>query len=117
MASITDRPRAFGDNTLDFSWTPTLANLSYSIGGTVYTTNAPKTAVNTAITFTAVAVAPSQSGRSFVKYEWDFGDGSKGFGPVVVHTFKVANPLLRVRCCATDNRGVKICVGRQIYLT
>lgn len=116
MALLPLPYQSFGDNILTFAFTPTLPNFSWTIAGTVYTSNQPKAAVNTALTFTATAVAPWGSGRRFVKYEWDFGDGVKGYGSSVTHTYSMPNPLTRARCCVTDNFGVKICVGQQLYL-
>lgn len=114
---VTEIPPVLGDNQLSFSWSPALSNLTYTIDSVVYSPDAPRLAVDTAITFTAVGAVPADSGRTIVKYEWDFGDGQTATGSSAVHTFKFANPHVRVSCCMTDSDGTRTCVGRQVYVT
>lgn len=93
-----------GQLETDFTWTPTSGTFSYTVSGNTYVTTCPTTAKNTAITFTAKAVAPTIDVIP-VEYYWDFGDGYEGFGPSVQHTFKVGNQGCVVKLRVTDNYG------------
>ncbi len=47
----------------------------------------------------------SESGR-IAEYIWDFGDGTKGFGPIVSHTY-LRGGTYRVTLTVYDERGLK----------
>lgn len=98
---------------LNFTWSPGGApgDPSYTYpDGT--DSGAKKAAANTLITFTASV----RAGTPVMAYEWDFGDGTTGHGPVVTHTFLIANPQVRVSLCVTDASGGRRCVGHQMNL-
>lgn len=72
------------------------------------------TSANSELTFTAsVRLDP---GDYIIEYEWDFGDGTKGYGPSPKHTYKQTTVQMRVSLCVLDNHRRKVCVGRQILL-
>jgi PKD repeat protein len=66
------------------------------------------------ITFTASVRVPE--GDFIIAYEWDFGDGSKGYGQSVAHTYVAASPSTRAVLCVTDNHGRRFCRGKQVNL-
>jgi hypothetical protein len=98
-----------------FSWSPgggtSDPSYVYPDGGD---SGARKAPAYWPLTFTA-QVDP-RPGRSVVAYEWDFGDGTLGYGPEVVHIFTATNPHLRVKLCITDDLGVRRCIGHQMNL-
>ncbi len=60
---------------------------------------------NSNLTFTATAVLPA--GVTIVEYRWDFGDGTIGYGPTIIHNYLAAVPQTQVNLTATDsNRQV-----------
>lgn len=99
---------------LDFTWTPGGApadpTFAYPTG---VDSGAKKAQALTPLTFTASV----RAGTSIVSYDWDFGDGSTGHGPVVQHVFRVAMPQLRVSLCVTNINGARRCVGHQMMLS
>lgn len=66
------------------------------------------------ITFTASVRIPE--GDFIIAYEWDFGDGSKGYGNNVTHSYVAASPSTRAVLCVTDNHGRRFCRGKQVNL-
>lgn len=100
--------------SLDFTWSPGGdpgdPDYVYPNG---HDSGAKKAAIDTAITFTAA----TRPGAPIASYEWNFGDGTTGHGPVVTHTFTVANAQLRVSLCIIDLSGRRRCVGHQMNLS
>lgn len=99
---------------LDFTWSPggDLADPTYAYP-TGVDSGAKKAQALTPLTFTATV----RAGTPIVAYDWDFGDGTTGHGPVVQHVFLVAMPQLRVSLCVIDASGGRRCVGHQMMLT
>lgn len=73
------------------------------------------TNASTELTFTATV--RQDTGDYIIEYEWDFGDGTKGYGATPKHTYEQTTPQMRVTLCVTDNHRRKVCVGRQILLS
>lgn len=104
---------------VDFSWSPTSGFVNFSLAGNSYPPAgahfaAPTTPVFTLLTFTA-QVTP-RLGRSITRYEWDFGDGTVGYGPVVKHSYdynwvtpntEMISPETQVTLTITDSKGEK----------
>lgn len=97
----------------DFTWDPLGPLYVYPNG---HSSGAYKAEALVPLTFTATYTAEGDTRVSAVRYDWDFGDGMYGSGPVVSHTFGVVNPWIRVSLCITDNLGVKRCMGHQLLL-
>lgn len=112
---------------INFDWGPKLIAYTLQVGGNVYPweANQPvqgaadqpdihRTAALQELTFTAsVRVA---EGDFVTEYEWDFGDGEKGYGEVVTHRYTTPSPSTRTRLCITDNHGRRFCVGKSMNL-
>lgn len=121
VAARTALPR------VTFDWTPKGASFVLNLGGNTYpfTINEPEsgapdqadvfyTNTNQELTFTAtVELDP---GDFVLEYYWDFGDGTDGYGPEVIHTYRSHSPTLRVHLVVTDNHRRKIHAGRQVNL-
>jgi hypothetical protein len=124
---------------INFSWTPLASATTFEGIGLVpvgevfvaqdntypYAANEPRTGAPdqpdvrgttafTAITFTASVRIPE--GLFITEYEWDFGDGFKGFGPITTHTYNTGSPSTRTVLCVTDNLGRRFCRGRYMNL-
>jgi PKD repeat protein len=109
--NITTPKPAQPTEEVSFTTSPQGAAVSFTVGGDVYVSGANRTAIDTAITFTA-----TDSVENPLRYEWDFGDGSKGYGNPVVHTYKINNPHLRAHLKVTGDDGKLYYSSQQIYL-
>lgn len=113
---------------IDFNWTPVSTPYSYVVDDVVIipalkpdgnywpSSTYYNTHVNgngSGLTFTATATIPN---RTVIKYEWDFGDGSTGFGNNVVHAYAVPNQFMKVALKVTDDLAHEYFAVRQIYL-
>lgn len=96
---------------IDISFSPEGGTVGFTIGGEIFTTDHKYTAIDTPITFTATG-----STSEFALVEWDFGDGTQGFGNPVVHTYLIDNPHLQVRVRATTMDGEIVTTSRRIYI-
>lgn len=96
-----------------FTWTPPGPLYVYPNGRS---SGVSKAQALVPLTFIATYTSNSDPSVSAVRYDWDFGDGTYGSGPVVTHTYGVANPGVRVSLCITDNLGVRRCIGNQLLL-
>lgn len=113
--------------TINFSWGPLSVPTSIIVNGNTYPRDADEpvvgspeqptlylTSSNTELTFTAdVKVA---EGDFITEYEWDFGDGFRGYGPIVIHTYLTGSPSIRTVLCVTDNHGRRFCRGQTMRL-
>jgi PKD repeat protein len=82
---------------------------------TVEFTFSPSTpAVDETVFFNAAASVPS-TGREFVSYRWDFGDGSTGSGSTTTHTFQKAASFI-VNLTVTDDAGVKATISHTVTI-
>ncbi len=112
---------------INFSWSPQLIAYTLQVGGNIYpyglnepAIGAPaqpdihRTAALQELTFVASVRVPD--GIFITEYEWDFGDGVKGFGETVTHTYTTPSPSTRTRLCVTDNRGRRYCLGKPMNL-
>ncbi|WP_028058409.1 PKD domain-containing protein [Candidatus Solirubrobacter pratensis] len=106
-------PAARQTVAIDFRWTPQLAPLFYDDGTPTGTFS---TQVNTLITFEGSFLPPPGPPRSIVRWEWNFGDGTKGVGQTVAHVFTTASPGVRVTLRTTDNFGDVVTVGHYMSL-
>jgi hypothetical protein len=104
---IPPKPRG----SVGFTTSPLGSAITFAIGGGVWVSGAHRTAINTAITFTASTTVPD-----VIRYEWDLGDGTTGFGQQIVHTYRIPNPHLRAVLRVTDASGVVYSTSHQIYL-
>lgn len=99
-----------------FSISPTAGAYSYTVGVTVYNpTNAELVDIDTSITFTASVSFPDPTHYA-TSYEWDFGDGAKGYGSPTTHTYLAANPHVQAVLTVVDNQGNRWRARKQIYL-
>jgi hypothetical protein len=71
---------------------------------------------NTNVELSFTATVRLDPGDYIVEYIWDFGDGTKGYGPTAKHTYIQTTETMRVSLCVLDNHRRKVCVGRQILL-
>jgi hypothetical protein len=112
---------------VNFDWSPKLIAYTLQVGGNIYPwrVNEPvqgslaqdniyRTAALQEITFVSGIRVPT--GGFIVEYEWDFGDGVKGYGDTVTHSYTAASPSTRTRLCVTDNLGRRFCVGKPMNL-
>ncbi len=112
---------------INFSWEPKLIAYTLQVGGNIYPykVNEPvigapaqpdinRTAALQELTFTANVRVPDDT--FITEYEWDFGDGAKGFGASVTHTYTTPSPSTRTRLCVTDNHGRRYCIGKPMNL-
>lgn len=112
---------------INFAWSPQLIAYTLQVGGNTYpwpanqpVTGAPaqpnihRTAALQELTFEADVRVPE--GTFITEYEWDFGDGEKGFGETVTHTYTTPSPSTRTRLCVTDNHGLRYCLGKPMNL-
>jgi len=79
----------------------------------------PVTDILTPITFTAINQSHPHvevpANVSIINYEWNFGDGMTGRGPVVTHEYKVASRA-SVTLTITDSRGLTFSSSRYLNL-
>lgn len=103
---------------INFSWSPVDAPFTFTIGSTTYAPGDFQTPTGSPITFLASVVFPTMTEDPLVavEYRWDFGDGVVGYGSSAVHTFKFANPHLRVALRVTDNKGRRYFVSHPLHL-
>lgn len=96
-----------------FAWSPTGPLFVYPNGRS---SGASKAQAGIPLTFSATYTSENDTSVTAVRYDWNFGDGARGSGPVVTHTYSVANHEARVSVCITDNLGIKRCVGHELLL-
>lgn len=97
---------------ISFTTSPVGALVSYAAGPNTYTTTARYTNTNTNITFTP---SVSISDASPVEYQWNFGDGTEGWGSSPVHKYK--NPMqCQASLCVIDSLGRKHFARRAMYI-
>lgn len=104
--------------SVDFTWSPSGLAASFTVGGTTFPYTHQQDGVtrasdsrylivtvpsNTPITFTAITDAPQ--GIIILEYNWDFGDGQTGYGPVVTHEYRTVSPQTQAVLRVLDNRG------------
>ena len=97
---------------VDFTIDPVSASpITFVVGGDVFVSDVHSVAIGENIEFTAVTDIEDP-----VRYEWDFGDGRRNHGEVVVHVFSMPNPHQKVALRITDPKGhIHTCV-KQVYL-
>lgn len=107
------QPTSTPDITIDFS--PHRESFSYSVGSTVYSPDDTYFAhIGEEITLTATVSIPDDIW--IVGYEWDFGDGVKGFGNPATHTYALDNTHMQVGLTITDNLNRKWRARKAMYL-
>lgn len=113
---VTDPPERRGKPGLGFDFDPKGDPFVYVAGATTFMpANAFYVDLDTEITFTAEA-AFAEADENAISYIWDFGDGYKGFGEEVGHTYTFPNPSVQVVLLVIDNKGRHLRCRRQIYL-
>ncbi len=111
----TPQPKPTPTISIDFS--PHRDAFSYSVGATTYVpANTFYAHVGEALTLTATVVLADSVREWIVGYEWDFGDGTKGFGNPVTHTYSFNNPHTQVGLTVTDNLNRKWRARKAMYL-
>jgi hypothetical protein len=55
-------------------------------------------------------------GVSILEYFWDFGDGATGYGPVVTHTYEVADPTTSISLRVLDSLGRSYSASKSLSL-
>lgn len=102
---------------IDFTITPTSNPLSYTVGGNTYPYSKQADgisrpsdiryqvfAIPIGIELTLASTVTVPPGLSAIEYRWDFGDGTIGYGPTVVHTYKVAAADTAATLVVTDSK-------------
>jgi hypothetical protein len=124
---IIDKPTFYPPPEVNFTWTPTTGYSGYSYGGNLYPPagfTVDATPIGTPITFTAT-VQYQKPNTYAVRWDWDLGDGTKGQGTPISHTYRAAiesstgetgRDATRAVVCVTDNWGSTFCVGKQLLL-
>lgn len=116
MDVVTSIPAPRGTPTVSLDWSPHDGAYTYTVGVTLYSpTNAFYAQVNTSLTFTATISFPDSS-QWAVTYEWDFGDGVKGYGNPATHSYKFASLHTQVVVKVTDNFDKIYTARKQVYL-
>lgn len=111
LPSISD-PIKKTNVDVSFTTSPLGATLTYAAGSSTYVTNANYTSAATAITFTPKVFI---SDADPIEYEWDFGDGIKGWGTSPTHQYKNEMQCQAV-LCVTDSLGRKHYARRAMYI-
>jgi hypothetical protein len=117
MPEVVRQPAAVESTpTVSFDFSPHGGAFSYSSSLATYSpAGAFYAASNTSLTFTS-SVSFGRSTEYATGYEWDFGDGNRGFGASVSHTYK--NPgTTQVSLTVIDNKGRRWYTRKQLYLT
>lgn len=116
MDTVQTVPLREGTPDIDFTFAPHAGAYSYSVDGNVYSpSNAFLVNINTTITFTASAEFPDATSWA-TAYEWDFGDGIKGYGSPATHAYQTVNPDIQVVLLMIDNHGKRWRARNQLYL-
>lgn len=97
---------------ISFSTSPEGDEVIFVVHGGTYETGVNQTPIGESITFTA----DTSNIEDVVRYEWDFGDGKRGYGNPVEHTYVIPNPHLRAKLRVISRDGTIYSVGKQIYL-
>lgn len=103
---------------VSFTVSPVADQYTYTVGLTVYSpSNADVVNINADTTFVADARFPSPT-RWATSYEWDFGDGAKGYGSTTTHSYLYTSPAASVQPVLTviDNRGARWRARKELYL-
>lgn len=93
---------------IDFTWTPTSGPVGFTIAPDTFPPGpetrfaASLTPIDTIITFTAVTSALAH--QQFISFEWDFGEGGRGYGRSVKHSFPVKTTEGQVSLTVRDSR-------------
>lgn len=110
------RPRPVPE--VNFDWGPKSVPMTITVGGNTYPYPGQPiinwTAVNQEVIFTADVRTPDDG--FITTYEWDFGDGTTGFGNPIAHTFLTASPAARVILTVTDNFRRRFSQGQYMRL-
>lgn len=115
LDTITVLPPVRHDPQILIDTDPAGDPFTWSDGTTTYTSGAFYTARDTEITFTAT-VSFFDTDQSAVGYEWQFGDGAKGYANPVAHTYTSKVPTFQVIATVIDNLGQRFHARKQIYL-
>jgi hypothetical protein len=105
--------------TVDFSWDPIGAAITFNLAGNSYPPVGPRfeafyTPINELVTFTADATPAS--GTEIIQYRWDMGDGIVQYGQTVGHIYGVPNPSMAVKLEVMDGLGRKAYVSKVLLL-
>lgn len=100
---------------IDFS--PHQEPFAYSAGSIVYSPdNVYYGHTLEEITFTATVKLGNPATQRIIGYEWDFGDGSKGYGNPVTHIYILDNENTQITLTITDNKNRKWVALKAMYL-
>jgi PKD repeat protein len=118
MRKITDSiPQRPVDREAIFTWSPNVGTFTWQADGITYPEGGMPailyTPANTLITFQATFRAPITIRP--LDFEWDFGDGNRGNGRIITHTFRSAAPA-RVVLSVSDNAGGYTTVAQELVL-
>lgn len=122
---------------MNFWWNENGPKLSFTYDGDTYPYTSPApasryamgtTLVNTPVAFFAILSKTQEeeelnhphisppSGVTILEYIWDFGDGTRGFGPFVTHLYSAYNPNIEVKLSVIDSRRLSWSVSKQLHL-
>lgn len=102
---------------LDFTWSPSSGPVDFVIGADSFPPtadarfNAEQVPVETIISFTAETNAPQ-----LTYFEWDFGDGERGFGQSVKHSYQTKFLEAQVTLRAFDTKRQRFQISKMINL-
>lgn len=111
--NINVLPQAQAQPEISIGVAPEGDAVAYTVNGTTYTSDYKKVATQTEITLTATYTLPDAEPLEF---EWFFGDGIKGYGNPVTHTWIVANKNAKLALRITDSKRRVHTTSRQLYL-
>lgn len=111
MTSITSPVSTIPTDRITFSSSPIGSTITFTLNGTTYPSTAKVSSINTQLTFTAAGDI-----NDAIRFEWDFGDGTKGYGNPVTHTYTIPNPFIRVALRVLDSDGVHKHSSKRMYL-
>ena len=113
--TVRETPKARPTPQIRIDFSPHGEAFTFNVGEKAYNpANAFYGAIKTVITFTATTNFPVPTIQP-VSYEWEFGDGSLGFGNPATHEYTIGNTFL-VHLNVTDSTGYVWRVTKTMYL-
>ena len=74
------------------------------------------TPVSLAVEFFGEGYTITPPGVEILEYRWDFGDGYVGYGPIVTHTYEVADPNTAISLTVLDSLGREYSTSKALSL-
>lgn len=116
LETVRSAPVAEATPEISIAFSPHGSAFSYNVGEEVVSpTDTYFTGINEDITFTATVKYNNPDKQWAIGYEWNFGDGSIGYGNPGVHKYLFVNEI-QVSVAITDNKGQIARAGLVVYL-